>query len=73
MSSKTKDKKNGSVSGPFKHVRLAPEEMEKLHSLFFKLSSWVRYHGASLKSWFKDFDRHHNGLVTQDQVGAICE
>jgi hypothetical protein len=66
---KGKFKKNGTAtSDPFKHVRLSGEEMEKLHLLFFKLSSWVRYHGASLKSWFKDFDRHHNGLVTQDQV-----
>ena len=36
-------------------------------SVFPKLLNWVRYHGATVKSWFQDFDRHHNGLVTRDQ------
>ncbi|RKP21180.1 hypothetical protein ROZALSC1DRAFT_20733 [Rozella allomycis CSF55] len=46
---------------------LSKEAAVKMQPTFGKIHQWIKHHGANLKSWFRDFDRHHNGYVTIGQ------
>ncbi|KAJ3099126.1 hypothetical protein HDU97_003459 [Phlyctochytrium planicorne] len=46
---------------------LTPASQSILNEVIERLRQYVKHHGSDLKSWFKDFDRHNNGLITYNQ------
>lgn len=40
---------------------------EPFKALIDKIKNYVKHHGSDIKSWFRDFDKHHNGVVTYNQ------
>ncbi|KAJ3127798.1 hypothetical protein HK098_005797 [Nowakowskiella sp. JEL0407] len=46
---------------------LSPASESVVFSIIERLKSYVKHHGSDVKSWFKDFDKHNNGFVTENQ------
>ncbi|KAI9223116.1 hypothetical protein BC828DRAFT_376731 [Blastocladiella britannica] len=46
---------------------LSPEIVQQCNELIDRIRVFVRHHGHDVKSWFRDFDRFHSGLVTANQ------
>ncbi|KAJ3109975.1 hypothetical protein HDU96_007005 [Phlyctochytrium bullatum] len=46
---------------------LSPASQQMLNEVMERLRQYVKHHGSDVKSWFKDFDKHNNGLITYNQ------
>jgi len=42
-------------------------DQSAFNDLIEKIKSYVKHHGSDVKSWFRDFDKYHNGIVTYNQ------
>ncbi|TPX50000.1 hypothetical protein SeMB42_g00541 [Synchytrium endobioticum] len=47
---------------------LSPHSQGVLHEIIERLRSYCKHHGCDVKSFFTDFDKHHNGYVTYNQM-----
>jgi hypothetical protein len=45
---------------PFRRP-VSPQSELKLAAVLKKLKAYGKYHGADVKSWFKDFDKNNKG------------
>ncbi|KAI8820503.1 uncharacterized protein EV422DRAFT_73393 [Fimicolochytrium jonesii] len=53
------------VVKPFR--TLSPSSETLLQNVLQRLRTYVNWHGSDVKTWFKDFDKHNNGLITVNQ------
>ena len=55
-----------------KRLKIKPEEAQSLLvHIVETLRQFASNHGSDIKSWFKDFDKHHSGLININQVFFI--
>ncbi|KAL7752995.1 hypothetical protein RI367_001446 [Sorochytrium milnesiophthora] len=51
-----------------KHPRpISAASLQRLAEIIERFHQYVLHHGCDVKSWFCDFDKHNNGLVTINQ------
>ena len=59
--------KNPTLSTPAPHelFKTAQDDAEQeFIEVMEKLRIFTKHHGSDVKSWFKDFDKHHNGEIS---------
>ena len=63
--------KNPTLSTPAPHelFKTAHDAEQEFIEVMERLRIFSKHHGSDVKSWFKDFDKHHNGPLLYFSLG----